>query len=75
MILSRELSNNPMGVGFSQGNECMLVDRFANGIDWVGIIGVNFGMSSRPWISRIHIQEEIVNILESLPICMCGSWN
>ena len=29
MILSRELSNNPMGVGFSQGNECMLVDRFA----------------------------------------------
>ena len=29
MILSRELSNNPMAVGFSQGNECMLVDRFA----------------------------------------------
>ena len=29
MILSRELSNNPMGVGFSQGNECMLVDCFA----------------------------------------------
>ena len=29
MILSRKLSNNPMGVGFSQGNKCMLVDRFA----------------------------------------------
>ena len=28
MILSKEISNKIMGVRFSQGNECMLIDRF-----------------------------------------------
>ena len=43
---------------------------YGNGTTWVVVISIDLGFSSRPWLSRLSIQDELLGLIEELPFCI-----
>ena len=40
-----------------------------NGVDWCAVISIDLGTAGKPWIQKIRIQQELVDLLNKLPVC------
>ena len=43
---------------------------YGNGTSWMVVITVDLGSSSSPWLSRQTVQEELIDLIEDLPVCI-----
>ena len=43
---------------------------YGNGTSWKVVITVDLGSSSSPWLSRQTVQEELIDLIEDLPVCI-----
>ena len=43
---------------------------FGNGCTWTVIISVDLGLSSSPWLTRSSVQDDLVDLLENIPVCV-----
>ena len=43
---------------------------YGNGTTWVVVISIDLGFSSRPWLYRLSIQDELLDLIEELPVCV-----
>ena len=41
-----------------------------NGVHWCAVISIDLGTAGKPWVQKIRIQQELVDLLNMLPVCV-----